>query len=343
MRYVGVDLHKRVVVVCVVEIRDGQRVVVARGRWACQDMACLVEFFRQQQPFQVVVEATATYEWFVKLLEPLADRVVLAHPKKLRVIAESTRKTDKLDAQVLAEFLALGMIPEAHRPTPRIRAYRTLVRYRYFVRRRIATLKNKVRWVLANYNADIPGLFSRKGQKQLAAISLSETDRFVVSQVSGQLDELQNRLDEADRRLRDFAKSAPVAEREAREVLATMPGMGPVTIDVVLSELGDVRRFRSQKQVAAYAGLAPGIRQSAGRTKQQGITKEGSRMLRWAMVELSWRMVRQTRRWGLVYEKLKQRRGAKKAIVAVARRLLGVVVSLLRSGRQYSLATEVLI
>jgi len=64
-----------------------------------------------------VVEATASYEWFLRLVESSADRVVLAHPNKLRVIAESTRKSDKLDAQVLAEFLALDMISEAWRPT----------------------------------------------------------------------------------------------------------------------------------------------------------------------------------------------------------------------------------
>ena len=101
-----------------------------------------------------------------------------------------------------------------------------------------------------------------------------------------------------------------------------------------------MRRFRSQKQAAAYAGLAPGIRQSGDRAKQLSITKEGSGLLRWALIETAWRMVGKTRRWGLVYEKLKARTGAKKAIVAVARRLLGVMVALLRSGRRYSLASE---
>jgi transposase len=143
-------------------------------------------------------------------------------------------------------------------------------------------------------------------------------------------------------RLAEFAQKAPEAERKAREVLETMPGVGPVTVDVVLSELGDVRRFRSEKQVAAYAGLAPGIRQSAGRSKQLSITKEGSGLLRWVMIETAWRMVGKTRRWGQIYEKLKSRTGGKKAIVAIARRLLGVMVALLRSGRRYSLAGEAL-
>lgn len=97
-----------------------------------------------------------------------------------------------------------------------------------------------------------------------------------------------------------------------------------MTIDGVVSELGDVRRFTSHKKVTAYAGLDPGIRQSAKRTKQLGITKEGSRLLRWALVELAWPVVGKTRPWELTYQKLKRRTGAKQAIVAVARRLLCV-------------------
>ena len=340
MRFVGVDLHKRVVVVCVVELQGGKRVVVGRGRWSCQDQAGLSGFLAEQGSFQIVVEATACYEWFVQLVEPLSDRVVLAHPRKLRVIAESTRKTDKLDAQVLAEFLALGMIPEAHRPSLRVREHRALVRHRCFLRRRTTSVKNKLRWVLASYNADIPGLFSVEGRSHWQRVALRPADRFTANQLLAELDHYTDQIREMDRQLREFAKAAPPPEREARAVLGSMPMMGPVTIDAVLCELGDVRRFRSQKQVAAYAGLAPGIRQSAGRTKQQGITKEGSRLLRWAMVEFAWRMVRKTRRWGLVFERLKHRRGAKRAIVAVARRLLGVIAALLRSGKRYSLATE---
>lgn len=117
-------MHKRLVVACVVEVQDGKRVVVERGRWLNQDTAGMKGFLRAQVPFQLVVESTSYYEWFVELAEPLADRVVLAHPRKLRVIAESTRKRDRLDAQVLAEFLALGMIPEAHRAPPRLREHR---------------------------------------------------------------------------------------------------------------------------------------------------------------------------------------------------------------------------
>ena len=90
-----------------------------------KDEETIESFFAELTPFQVVVEATASYEWFVSLVEPLADRVLLAHPKKLRVIAESTRKTDKLDAQILAEFLAQIAIPVSKRVVEISELYRT--------------------------------------------------------------------------------------------------------------------------------------------------------------------------------------------------------------------------
>ena len=126
MSYVGVDLHKHVITLCVVTVPGGRRKIVGRRRFRTKETAAIRAFFETLGRFQVVVEATAAYEWFFLLIEDLADRLVLAHPKKLRVIAESTRKTDKIDAEVLAVFLALDMIPQAYRPTPRVREYRVL-------------------------------------------------------------------------------------------------------------------------------------------------------------------------------------------------------------------------
>lgn len=343
MKYVGVDLHKQVISLCVVVPSGGKRVVVQRQRLACQDVAAIERFFLELGQFQVVVEATASYEWFVELLEPLAERIVLAHPRKLRVIAESTRKTDKLDAQVLAEFLALDMIPQAHRPPPRTRQHRALVRQRQFIQRRITAAKAKIRHILARYNADLKHLFTAEGLAYLAAQKLLASDRFVVDQLQADLAHYNEQRRLADQRLRDFAKSATLAEQEARAVLKSIPCVGPVTIDIVLAELGDVRRFRNARQVAAYAGLAPRVRESADRRKPGGITKEGSGLLRWALIQTAWRMVTKTRRWGLTYEKLKRRRGGKLAVVAIARRLLTLMFGLLRRGERYSLASEILV
>jgi transposase len=334
MLFAGIDLHKKTISVCVV---NQERQVLQRKNLHCCQPDKIGEFFAQLGPFAAVVEATASYEWLWQLLEPLAERLLLAHPKKLRIIAESTRKSDKLDAQVLAEFLALDMIPQAYRPTPRQRQHRALVRQRCYVQRRITSVKNKMRRILSDYNADRKDLFSAEGLDYLAEAKVSAADRFVLDQLRRLWEFLEEQLTAIAKELRSFARQAPAREAEARAVLESIPGVGAVTVDVVVSEVGDVARFRSEKQVSAYAGLAPGQRASAGRSQDLGISKAGSRLLRWALVEAAWRLVQKSQRWQRVYEGLYKRRGKKKAIVAVARRLLGVMVALLRSGQGYRL------
>jgi transposase len=339
MKYVGVDLHKKSITVCVMVKADGGRKVLLRKRFACVQVELIRQFFEQLERFQVTVEATSSYEWFLLLVEDLADRCVLAHPKKLRVIAESKNKSDKVDAQVLAEFLLLDMLPEAWRPTPRVRQHRVLVRHRRWLDGRITSVKCKLRNKLAHYNADVAELFTRKGQEHLAAVAMSAADRFEVQQLQAELELFTTQLQETDKQLRQFAKGAPQAEREARAVLDTIPQVGFVTIDAVLSELGDFRRFRSAKKAVSYAGLDPGRRESDGKVKQLSISKEGSRILRWALIQAAWRLVNTSPRWAALFDGLKRNTGSKKkAIVGVARRLLCVMFAMLREGKRYDYA-----
>jgi transposase len=341
MKFIGVDLHKKTISLCVVMVVAGKRKVLNRRRFDCQDTAAIRGFFEKQEVFQVVVEATANYEWFLLLIEDLADRCVLAHPKKLRVIAECKHKSDKVDSQILAEFLAMDMIPEAYRPSPRIRQYRVLARHRRWLQGRTTSLKCKLRDKAAHYNSDIAELFTLKGEQHLAEIAMSKADRFQTDEMLELLHFCRQQFEKANAELLRFAKTAPNPEREARAVLATIPEVGPVTIDIVLSELGDWRRFRNAKQVVSFAGLDPGYRESDGKGKRLSITKEGSRLLRWAMVETAWRFVGKFARWRHIFETLKKNTGSKKkAIVGVARRILCMMYALLRDGKAYRLEAQ---
>jgi transposase len=335
VNYVGIDLHKKTIVVCVM---DQDRKVTRRRTLACCETDAIRDFFAGLAPFRAVVEATASYEWLVALIEPLAEKVVLAHPGKLRVIAESVKKTDRLDAQVLAEFLARDMVPEAHRPTPRQRQHRALVRHRQYLKQTATALKNKMRRVLADSNADRKDLFAAGvWDRAVAAAGPGASDRFVLDQLHALWSRVEEQVAELGRRLKEFAAEAPPREAEARAKLGTIPGVGPVTVDVVVSELGDVGRFRSVKAVCAYAGLVPKVRESGGRRQELRITKQGSPLLRWALVEAAWRVVRQSAAWRRIYERIRGRAGGKKAIVAVARRLLTVMAAMLRDGTSYRL------
>lgn len=331
MKFVGVDLHKKTITVAVV---DAARKMLSRKRFSNLMSEQILQFLKTLGEFQLTVEATASYEWFVQLVEPLASRIVLAHPGKLRVIAESTRKSDKLDAKVLAEMLALDQIPASYRPTPRQRDHRQLVRHRQFWQRKITGVRNKIRRILSNYNLDRPDLFTVDGQEwlQSAAVTaaVSAIDRFCIDQLSTEWNDLVKRLKETEQKLREFAKEGSDQEQFDRAILRTVPGVGVVTSEVILAELADSRRFSSLKKVVAYAGLAPGQRESAGKRKNLHIEKTGSPLLRWVLVQAAWQLVMRSPKWRTIYENLKGRIGAKKAITAVTRRLLTICVTLLK-------------
>lgn len=338
MKFIGADLHKKTITFCVLEEAKGRKLrLVTRQRLSCANTDRIVEFLQRFGPCELVVEATIGFDWFAALAEQTCSRVVIAHPAKLRIIAESTRKTDKIDAYILAEFLANHMIPEAWRPTPRVRQHRSLVRYRHRLTRRGTSLRNSIRGILTRYNADRNDLFTRQGWKEALKLDLHETERWILGELKEQYDEVLSRLKRADERLDRFAASAPISEQEARAVLASMPGVGPVTIDVILAELGDWRRFKNADAVVAFAGLDPGVRSSDGTRHNLKLTKAGSPLLRWVMIQLAHRLKRRTARWARVYVKLERRTGNKKATCALARRLLLTIYAMLRDGRAYQM------
>jgi transposase len=257
------------------------------------------------------------------------------------VIAESTKKTDRLDAQILAEFLVLDMIPRAYQPTPRQREHRTLLRHRQFLQSQITSVRAKIHHILSNYNADRKDLFSANcGAAYFKEVSLSDADRFVIKQLWATWQDFVAQRTALTKKIKAFIAKAPQREKEDRAILKTAPGVGFVTAEVVLSELGDISRFRNSKTVSAYAGLAPAVRQSGNkRSKDMRITKEGSGLLRWALVESAWRLVGSSPRWSAMYSRLKQRKGSKRAIVAVARKLLCVLYAMLRTRTAYKIVT----
>ena len=202
-------------------------------------------------------------------------------------------------------------------------------------------IKNTARGVLTRYNQDRANLFSVAGREHVEGLGdiLLQEDAWVLDDLFDELKEQTARLKKVEKRLEEFAQSAPLREREARAVLDTMPGVGLVTIETILAELGDWTRFKNGAAVVSYAGLDPGVRDSDGRRKDLKITKAGSPLLRWVMIQLAHRMKR-TSRWSRVFAQISRRAGKKKATVAMARRLLTVIFAMLRDGREYQMAAD---
>ena len=332
MHYVGIDLHKRSLTVCVIDNAGGE---TFDRRFNCCEVSSILEFFEGLGEFEAVVEASATYEWLWRLLEPIAKRLVLAHPKKIRVIAESMKKTDRHDAYFLAWLLLHDSVPEANRPTARQREYQHLVSHRRCLIQARSKVRVQLRSILAARNLDTKALFTRKGRQYVAALELSSAERFRVDQLLGQLEDLGERVRTADQELSRFRRESKTDDKRNHAVVKSVPGFGDLVADIVLASLGDVQRFPSIGKVTAYSGLVPGFRESDKKRKELGITKEGSTILRWALVQAAWSATRYSPHWSSVFERIAKRRGKQKAIVAIARRLLAVVYTLLKNQTTY--------
>jgi transposase len=286
---------------------------------------------------RVAIEAGNQTAWIVDLLRELGAKVHVVHPLKVKLIAESNKKTDRIDAQLLARLLRVGGLPEpVHVPSHRSRELRgLLVARRQLVQMRTKLL-NVVRGLARQQRIEVRprALLTRGGWSELTAATLSPALREVVVAYEATVQAASTALTALDRQL---ARRAARDPRVAR--LETMPGVGAISAQTLVAAVDTIDRFSSAKKLVAYAGLAPSVRASGERVEYGRITKQGRSEIRavWvqaahAVVALKAATAAPLQRW---CERVACRRGTKTALVALARKLLTIAFHLLRDGTTY--------
>jgi transposase len=281
----------------------------------------LLEFFGQvAKPAAVAVEATFNWYYFLNVIEPLGLELHLVHPWKTRAIASARIKHDKLDSRVLAELLRTGFLAEAWIAPRAVREQRQLLRYRVHTVRWATRAKNSIHGIL-NRNglrAPLRSPFGPQGREFLTQVELPGTDRWEVDGQLARLDLLQGQLRELDREIRRHGRTSPLAQ-----TLETIPGIGPFIAWLLIAEIGDIQRFPSAKHLASYTGLVPSLYASGEHRWGGAITKQGSPVLRWALVQAAHRAALSPR-FQEFYQRQRERHGAGKATVALARKLAAI-------------------
>jgi transposase len=268
----------------------------------------------------------------VDLLSQHAGQVVAANPYKTKLIAEAQIKNDKVDATALANLLAARFIPEVWVPDAAVREQRSLATHRATLQKQSTQVKNRLHHVLHRHNLHCPekSLFSPAGREWLLTQSLPQTDQLQIRHLLRQLDGLQEDLDETDRLMAQQASQDP---RVAR--LMQISGISYTIAYTALAIIGDIHRFPAPDKLPAYAGLVPRQHQSGDSDFHGSITKAGSPLLRWLMVEAARAAIRWDPHWRKIYNRIARRRGSSIAVVAVARRLLVLVWHLLTKNDIY--------
>src|SRR5215210_3017969 len=333
-QFVGIDLHRRRTVL--VRTTEGGDVLEAVRILNDVDSLNAVMARAGEDP-EVVLEATYGWYWAVDALQAAGASVHLAHPLGVKGFAYRRVKNDVRDATDLADLLRMGRLPEAWIAPPPVRARRELIRHRHKLVQAATSLKAQVHAVLAKCGLRIAvsDLFGVSGSRQLRQLLLGEPFRARVDSQLRLLAAFEAEIARFDRLIREEFRGDA-----GYRAIQRIDGVGPVLAAVLVAELGDVTRFTGAPAVCSWAGLTPKHRESDLRVHRSEITKQGSRLVRWAAIEAVQRAPA-TSPMRRTYDRIVARRGGtgkNLAKVAAARKLLTLVYYGLRDGEIRCLA-----
>ena len=329
-QYVGIDLHRRR---SVIVRRNGAGETLETVRIDNDAIALAAELAKAGEHPEVILEATYGWYWAADVIQEYGGSVHLAHPLGNNW-GNRRVKNDERDATDLVDLLRLGRLAEAWIAPPPLRELRELIRYRGKLVHLRSNLKSQVHSVLAKEGVAVPmsDLFGVRGNRLLDEIHLGDAYRIRV-------ESLRDLIELFDREVAMVeAEIAPVFAGDlSYQAIQAIPGVGPVLAAVFVAEIGDISRFNSARHLCSWAGVTPTHHESDEKVRRGHITKQGSRIVRWAAVEAAARQRADTpvRRH---HRQVGERRGTQIGRVAAARKLLILVYYGLRDGEIRCLA-----
>jgi transposase len=330
------DLHRRRSVL-VRMTADGRKLATARidNTAAALD----AEMVKAGLSPRVVLEATYGWYWAADALAAAGAEVHLAHSLGVRGFRYRRVKNDQKDAADLADLLRMGRLPEAWISPPEVRELRELTRYRIKLVSLRTSCKDQVHAVLAKLGIPVTcsDIFGVWGSTWLDGLVLPQPYAGKTASLRKLAGELTTEIILLEKVIGDLLE-----HHGGYHALQQLPGIGPVLAAIIVAEIGDIKRFRRPGQLCSWAGLTPRHRESDTKVARGHITKQGSPILRWAMVEAIQRLPADTPvrdiKDAIIARRGKEARNIAK--VAAARQLLTCVFYAMRDGQVRSLAAR---
>ena len=325
--YVGIDVHKMSLQVAAVD-RDGVELLNKKIKTDHPSVKRFFSKFPRNRTRCVMESSSVWYGLYRYMTDTLKLDVVLSNPYQTKAIAASKKKTDKVDARILADLLRGGYIAECYVPDTDTVESRQLGRYRHVLVRSRTRYKNLIHSILLQKGIKIPGAPFAQGY-------IKALRRIGDYRIDGYLEEIAShdrRIAEADVRVQQTVK-----ESEDATLLTSIPGVGKYSALVISAEIGDISRFPDSHKLCAYAGIVPSVRNSAETVHHGRITKRGSSVLRWVLTEAVHSHARYAPDSDLAifYRRISKRRGTSKSAVAAASKMLRVIYCMLSEGREF--------
>jgi len=329
-QYVGIDLHRRR---SVIVRRNGAGETLDTVRIDNDPVVLAAELAKAGEHPEVILEATYGWYWAADVIQECGGTVHLAHPLGNNW-GNRRVKNDERDATDLVDLLRLGRLAEAWIAPPPLRELREHIRYRAKLVHLRTNLKSQVHAVLAKEGVAVPmtDLFGVRGQVLLDEVHLGDAYRVRVESLRDLIEHVSREIAMLEE------QTAPYFAGDlGYHAVQAIPGVGPVLASVFVAEIGDIARFKSARHLSSWAGLTPTHKESDVTVRRGHITKQGSRLVRWAAVEAVAHQRGDTP-IRAHHRRVGERRGTQIGRVAAARKLLILVYYGLRDGEIRCLA-----
>jgi transposase len=321
-RYIGIDLH-RDRFTCCIRLENDRTYLT---EWKLEDLARFVKKLRSAD--EVAVEITGNTRLFYDAVAPRVARVVVVNTNQFRVISQSVKKTDPHDARLLSLYLSKGLLPEVRMKDKEHGQVASLTQTRDTLVKLRTALKNKVNNILSARGLNLPkeALSSEKRLAEVLALPFEEIVRIELRVIVDQIRSLNKSIAELEKTIADAG-----SKLEGHKSLNSIKGIGKTTGAILLSVIGDVNDFADEGHLASYFGIVPRVSNS-NQTEHSGhIHKRGSKLGRTALVQSALIAANYSPYLKSFYERVKARRGAGKAIIALARKFLGIIYRTLKN------------
>jgi len=328
--HIGLDLHKKMIAYCV---KNAGGRVLDEGHATASRRALSAWAAGLDHPWVGAMEATLFTGWVYDFLQPHARALKVAHPRMLKAIGAAKKKNDRIDAAKLADLFRCDLLPECYMAPTEIRELRRVLRYRNLLVSTSVKMQNKTAGLLMEVGAEYDK--KRLGGKKyfaqlLERIEVPESVLELLRLSRAQVDLLRS----IEKRLLAALRAHPLL-RARVELLTSIPGVGVVTALTWILEVGEVERFSSIERAISYCGLCSALRESAGKSSRGPISKQRNRHLQTVLIEAA----HLAPRWNPSLRDLRDReleRGHKnRATLAVARRLVALLMAVDRRGTPY--------
>jgi transposase len=327
MLIIGCDLHTRFQVIAMVDTTTGEMVT---RRLEHENGETRKFYAGLGEKARVGIEATGCTQWFERLLAELGQELWVGDPAEIRARAVRRQKTDTRDAEHLLDLLLSNRFPRLWVPSVEERDVRQMLRHRHKLVQMRTSVKNQLHYLAMSQGlCRKRKLWSERGRQELEGLPLGRWASRRRQELLELLDRLEPRIEELDKAVKEEAERRPEAVR-----LMQQKGVGPVTALAFVLTLGPVERFASSRKVVSYLGLNPSEDSTGGRQRLGHISKQGNQMLRWLLVEAGQSASQHDPELRRRYQRLKFRRGANVAKVAMARRLAVLLYWKLRQAQQ---------